>query len=204
MSARQERKGRTHSAILVAATDLLRRRGVAGMVVADVMRQAGLTVGGFYAHFPSKDALVDDTIRRIGVLHRDRLFGELDEEPARARARVVLERYLSAANRDDDDGCALPSIVGDVATTAPAQKEALADVIHGFAHELGKLGVARATALGVIALMIGTLTLSRALRGTTLSDEILQAGRAVGSRTLSHGRTRLMMRREQRRERSAR
>src|SRR4051812_42943836 len=110
MTGKQERKELSHSAILAAATRVLRRKGVAGAGVAEVMRAAGLTVGGFYAHFPSKDALVNDAIRRVGYLNRERLFRDLEEKPASARALVVLKRYLRSDNRDDDDGCPMASI----------------------------------------------------------------------------------------------
>ena len=100
MSIRQERKGHSHSAILAAATRLLRARGVAGTSVADVMREAGLTVGGFYAHFDSKDALIDNAIRRIGAVNHDRLFAELDAEAAQMEAvRSLLPRFETKIQR---------------------------------------------------------------------------------------------------------
>ena len=86
MSAKAEQKQKTRQAILGAADRLLRKRGIAGATVADVMRGAGLTVGGFYAHFASKEALIDTALHRTAAAMRERLFGKLDEKPVDDRA----------------------------------------------------------------------------------------------------------------------
>ncbi len=185
MNAKRERKARTHDAILNSAARLLRSKGIAGARVADVMGSAGLTVGGFYAHFPSKQALVDTTIRRTSELIRERLFQRIDEKPADCRAEVVLKRYLSAAHRDDNqNGCPLPAIVGEVSTSNSEHRGVLAEQLEQFALELARHVPSgkhkRTTALGMIALMYGGLSLARAVAGTPLSDEILKACRAFG------------------------
>jgi TetR/AcrR family transcriptional repressor of nem operon len=191
MNAKAEQKERSHGTILESAARLLRERGIAGARVADVMKGAGLTVGGFYAHFASKDALIDEALRRTAAAMRDRLFARLDEKPAADRAEVVLKRYLSAAHRDEfARGCPLPAVVGEVGTTAPEHGAVLAEQIDAMASELevhlASTGAALSTrhlALGLVAMMVGGLSLSRALRGTALSDEILKACRALGART---------------------
>lgn len=187
MNAKLEQKQRTHASILASACRLLRERGIGGARVADVMGGAGLTVGGFYAHFDSKESLVDEAIRQTSAFMRAKLFERIDEKPAAARAEVVLKRYLSPAHRDDPaTGCPLPAIVGEVATSTPEHRTVLAEELVAFADELAKhLGAAhegskRATALALIALMYGGISLARAVRGTDLSDEILRACRAFG------------------------
>ncbi|MBX3208687.1 MAG: TetR/AcrR family transcriptional regulator [Labilithrix sp.] len=187
MSAKVEQKERTRASILASACDLLRAKGIGGARVADVMSGAGLTVGGFYAHFASKEALVDEAIRRTAAFMRGRLFDRLEEKPAAARAEVVLKRYLSAAHRDDAaNGCPMPAVVGEVSTSTPEHRDVLAEQIGELADELAKHVVRsdaaprRATALGMIALMYGGLSLARAVKGTELSDEILRACRAFG------------------------
>src|SRR5271154_7483211 len=110
VTAKEEQKERSHETILESAARLLRERGISGARVADVMKGAGLTVGGFYAHFGSKEELVDDALRRTGTELRERLFSRLDEKPEADRAEVVLQRYLSAAHRDAPTmGCPLPA-----------------------------------------------------------------------------------------------
>src|ERR1700722_228420 len=100
MNAKTEQKERTHEAILTSADRLLREKGISGASVSDVMKGAGLTVGGFYAHFGSKDDLIDEALRRTGARIREILFARLEEKPENDRAEVVLKRYLSAAHRD--------------------------------------------------------------------------------------------------------
>ena len=186
-TGKAEQKQRTHTSILASAARLLRERGISGASVADVMKGAGLTVGGFYAHFASKEAMIDAALRRTALAMRDRLFTRLDDKPAADRAEIILKRYLSAAHRDDvHDGCSLPSVVGEVSTTAGEHRGALRDQLDAFASELeGHLHQPptvsrRQLALGLIALMYGGLALARAVRGTDLSDELLRACRALG------------------------
>jgi TetR/AcrR family transcriptional repressor of nem operon len=188
VTARAEQKGRTRERILESAARLLRERGIAGAGVAEVMKGASLTVGGFYAHFASKEALVDEALGRTAVALRERLFARIEEKPAAARAEVLLKRYLSPAHRDDiERGCPLPAVVGEVGTTASAHGEALAEQIDAMASRIEALLPTpcalprRHVALGLIALMVGGLSLSRALRGTPLSDEVLKASRALGT-----------------------
>lgn len=187
MNGKAAQKERTHESILESAAHLLRARGISGARVADVMKGAGLTVGGFYAHFTSKEALVDDTLRRTAREMRERLFARLDEKPQEDRAEVVLKRYLSPAHRDEVDcGCPLPAVVGEVGTTAPEHRDAVGEQVETFAAELqaylpalGELPK-RHVALGLLALMSGGLSLARALRGTPLSDEVIRACRSFG------------------------
>jgi TetR/AcrR family transcriptional repressor of nem operon len=191
MSAKAEQKERTHESILASAARLLRERGIGGARVADVMKGAGLTVGGFYAHFASKEALVDDVLRRTAKELRDRLFSRLDDKPEAERLEIILKRYLSTVHRDDTtEGCPLPAVVGEVGTTAPEHRDAIAEQFENFAEELeaqlprvegASSGVSRRqTAVALVALMYGGLSIARALRGTELSDDVLRACRAFG------------------------
>jgi TetR/AcrR family transcriptional repressor of nem operon len=187
VSAKTEQKERTHDAILASAARLLRSKGIVGARVADVMSGAGLTVGGFYGHFGSKEALVDDVLRLTAARLRERLFAGLELKDEADRAEVVLKRYLSAAHRDDlEHGCPFPAVVGEVATTAPEHGAVLAEQVDTFAKELERQlpGADRLTsrhlAIGLLALMVGGLGLARAVRGTPLSDEVIKACRAFG------------------------
>jgi TetR/AcrR family transcriptional repressor of nem operon len=186
-TSKSSQKERTHSAILASACKLLREKGIGGARVADVMSGAGLTVGGFYAHFTSKEALVDEAIRRTAAFMRGRLFDRIEDKPLPDRAEVVLKRYLSALHRDDPaNGCPMPAIVGEVSTSTPEHSAVVAEQISTLADELtkhlvkGDSSSKRSTALGMIALMYGGISLARAAKGTDLSDEILRACRAFG------------------------
>ena len=195
MNAKVERKERSHESILQSAARLVREKGISGARVADVMKGAALTVGGFYAHFASKDELIDEALRRTASTLRERLFARLDEKPERDRAEVVLKRYLSADHRDAATlGCPLSAVVGEVGTTAPQHgaivAEQLEALVQGLAGHLPVGGIAprRSLAIGLVALMYGGLSLSRAVRGTDLSDEVLRACRAFGAAAVRGGK----------------
>ncbi|MDB4969767.1 MAG: tetR [Myxococcales bacterium] len=188
MTSKREQKELTHQTILESAARLVRERGIAGARVADVMGRARLTVGGFYAHFGSKAELIDEALRRTGAKLRDTLFARLDEKPAADRALVILKRYLSPAHRDlQTEGCPLPAVVGEIATTAPEHGAVLRGEVEALAAGIGTHLPAgtplqrRQLALALVALMYGGLGLARALRGTQLSDEVLKACRALGA-----------------------
>jgi TetR/AcrR family transcriptional repressor of nem operon len=188
VNSKAEQKERSHETILASAARLLREKGIAGARVAEVMKGAGLTVGGFYAHFASKEMLIDEALRRTAAEMRDRLFVRLDEKPPAARAEVVLKRYLSAAHRDEFlRGCPFPAVVGEVGTSAPEYRDVLVEQIESVSSGLEAYlptghGISRRyLALGLVALMYGGLSLSRALRGTGLSDDVLKACRALGA-----------------------
>jgi TetR/AcrR family transcriptional regulator, transcriptional repressor for nem operon len=188
MTTKAEQKELTHETILQSAARLLRERGIGGARVADVMQGAGLTVGGFYAHFASKTELIDEALRRTGAELRQRLFVRLDEKPAADRAEVILKRYLSPAHRDLlTEGCPMPAVVGEVGTTAPEHTGVLGEQLEAMAGGLeAELPASRPIsrrqlALGLVALMYGGLSIARALRGTALSDEMLKACRALGA-----------------------
>jgi TetR/AcrR family transcriptional regulator, transcriptional repressor for nem operon len=191
MNMKKERRERSHETILQSASRLLRERGISGARVAEVMAGAGLTVGGFYAHFDSKEALIDEALRRTGTEMRGKLFAELGE---RTGIDTILRRYLSRTHRDAvDRGCPLPTVVAEIGANANEHQGALAEqigaLVRGIEDHLpeDRPDVSpRQLALGLAALMIGGLSLARALRGTPMSDEILRACRALGRRA-AHG-----------------
>jgi TetR/AcrR family transcriptional repressor of nem operon len=194
MSAKSEQKQQTHQAILDSAARIVRERGIAGASVADVMAGARLTVGGFYAHFGSKAAMVDEAMKGMFAKMRASLFGGLDAKPAADRGIVLIKRYLSPAHRDlKTEGCPMPAIVGEVATRSPEHRDALRGEVETILENIertlapGPLSK-RHVAIAALALMYGGLGLSRAMRGTELSDEVLKACRAVGSWVVTAGR----------------
>jgi TetR/AcrR family transcriptional repressor of nem operon len=195
MNLKAERKEKSHQAILESAARLVREKGISGARVADVMQGADLTVGGFYAHFSSKDELVDEAMRRTGAALRDNLFARIEEKPESARAEVILKRYLSAAHRDALTlGCPFPAVVGEIGTSAPQHGVVLGEQIQALALRLAKHLPAggRLMAIGLVALMYGGLSLARALKGSDLSDEVLRACRALGAaaiRSVKGGRS---------------
>jgi TetR/AcrR family transcriptional repressor of nem operon len=190
MGIREDQKERTRQDILDSAMRLLRERGISGASVSEVMKGAGLTVGGFYAHFDSKEALVGVSLRQALRARWSQLLTVVQSSGTEG-LEVLLRRYLSRRHRDNPaDGCPLPATVGEAAHAyaSPQARDALAEELGAWAEGLSALpegkGLRRQQALGVIALLYGGLSMARALKGTSLSDEILEACRALGRAAL--------------------
>ncbi|QSQ24676.1 TetR/AcrR family transcriptional regulator [Pyxidicoccus parkwayensis] len=181
-----EHKQATRERILTAAENLFRRQGFEGASVERVMRAAGLTVGGFYAHFTSKDSLLAESVRAFFQHNGERWLGGLEELRGSEWLSHFVRRYLNRNIRDNmETGCVLPSIVSDLARGTPEGREAFAEGIDGLAREVaarvpGLDGVtARKRALATVTFLVGSMTLARATKGLPLSDEILEAAREV-------------------------
>lgn len=173
--------------IEAASARLFKERGLNGVSVTDIMASAGLTHGGFYGHFESKDELA--------AVACERAFGEsalrwraLVKEDAGEQAFVdaLAKHYLSAKQRDEPGGgCPAVGLATDVAredTTKPVRGV----YVQGLKSMLGRLASfagprpskrARQRAIARLSMLVGAATLARAVRGDPLSDEILTAVR---------------------------
>src|SRR5258708_8713002 len=166
-------KTHTHARILKVAAKRFRELGLDGIGVADVMKQAGVTVGAFYKHFKSRDELVVEALGKA--------FEDLDawEEHAETLPQV-LENYLTEAHRDDPGtGCAMGALLGDMSHASKSAKTVYtARVKRTLAFTAGLLpseGRAdkRGRALLILSGLLGAINLSRAVSDPTLSREIL-------------------------------
>lgn len=190
MNQKMEQKQKSHQAILESAATLLRQRGIKACSVGDVMKGAGLTVGGFYGHFDSKEQLFTATLKHAaGQMWNQLLSGARGDTP-RERVLSVLGRYLSRKHRDTPEvGCFLPNVAAEVAREGEPYRSTLASELSRFIDSLSELlgggAGSRETALGLIALMYGALSLSRALAGTPLSDEFLAAAKRLGAQAVT-------------------
>lgn len=185
---------RTHTQILEAAARLLRARGLRLPSVADVMAGAKLTVGGFYGHWPSKEALFEEALRDVMRGNWTKLFESVRGETARERVTWVVRRYLSRQHRDaPEQGCPLPTTLGDISQLGEPYRGALAEelgpIVDGLGKLTGELG-GRQLALGLFALMVGGLAVARATEGTPLSDAVLTASRALAQAALEQAEQR--------------
>jgi TetR/AcrR family transcriptional repressor of nem operon len=174
--------------IVEAATRLFRERGVHGISVVDVMGAAGLTHGGFYGHFESKEALAQEASGRAfeqsAERWRERIAAHVDDKDAARRA--LIEPYLSQASRDNPgDSCPVAAFAGDMCHEAADSglrqtfMEGLNRLLKSYGSLLdsGDADADRQQALVEYSLMVGALTLARASRGEAVSDEILDAAR---------------------------
>ncbi|MEB2516336.1 TetR/AcrR family transcriptional regulator [Pseudomonas sp. YuFO20] len=170
--------------IVEAATRLFRERGLHGISVVDVMAAAGLTHGGFYGHFESREALAREASERafkeVGAKWRERITGE---DKAQAR-RALIEPYLSVESRDNPgESCPVVAFAGDMChePTDSGLREPFMAGLNRLLEAFGNLmdsddaAQNRQQALVQYSLMVGALTLARATRGDALSEEILEA-----------------------------
>lgn len=177
-------KARTRQKVLTEAAKTMRAEGLQGMGVASVMAKAGLTHGAFYAHFASKDALVDETVKEMALAARGKFqAATADLAPAQA-LRAYVEFYLSASHRDNiQTSCPLPWIAADVSRLgAPSQNQygaSVAGLTALIATLLRTLDHADpdAAASSVVAELVGALALSRGVGDEAQSDLVLARSR---------------------------
>jgi TetR/AcrR family transcriptional repressor of nem operon len=165
------------AALVQAASALIRERGTAGLTLDGVAARAGLTHGGFYKQFASKDALI---VEAIGEAARERREAVAEVSAGEGGRAALLDWYLSAEHRDEPaSGCVVAGLAGEASVDPHGAlgdgfRVALDDLLAARADSTGD----RATALADVALMVGALELARATAGTPLSDELLAAARA--------------------------
>ena len=111
----ESHKDETHKALIAVAAAQLRAQGPDRLSVAGVMKAAGLTHGGFYAHFKSKDALVDETLAEIFAKAKRRMGRLLDGLPPKHALATYVDFYLGTAHRDDaSNGCPITALNSDM------------------------------------------------------------------------------------------
>ncbi|WP_216903376.1 TetR/AcrR family transcriptional regulator [Nocardia alni] len=165
--------------VVTAAAAMVRRDGVDGMTVPQVMAAAGLTHGGFYRHFTSKDDLVAQACAAACAekeMEREQILAAApDEHSAR---RTFIARYLSPIHRDTpSQGCGLAALAADVARAEPDApvREVYLDGLRAMIDDLSRLDGREP--LVETALLAGALMLARAAAGDPLSDRILTAAK---------------------------
>ncbi len=172
MSAAEKEK--SHKRILHAAARLFRERGVEATSVTDVMQAAGLTHGGFYKHFPSKQALVTEAFRQAS----DESLSEAEgasTAAARATARArYITRYLSSGHaKDVGHGCPLAALGAEIARDGgPVRNEAIKTL-----ERMAAVLAPDDKGLAIMALLLGSVTLARLAETSDLGARILDAGR---------------------------
>ena len=180
----REHKLETHARIVKKASVRLREKGAHGIGVADLMKEAGLTHGGFYAHFDSRDALVIEAFAYAMDRSTERWRKLAEATPPEKRLAAIVDSYLTTVHRDDPGhGCAVPTLGAEIARESPKTRKAfaskLAQMIEMLADQIPEVPrkTARKQAMAAVATRMGTLVLSRIAGSGEFSDEILGAGR---------------------------
>ncbi len=178
-------KEETHKALLKVAATHLREKGPDRLSVASVMKSAGLTHGGFYAHFKSKDALLNETLAEIFGKSKRRVQRLLEGLPPKHALATYIDFYVAASHRDNPaNGCALTALSSDMPRQSKkfrAAYEAGVKSLAGFlAERMQAAGIAEAEQLApsILAAMAGAVSMSRTISDPELSDELLASTRA--------------------------
>lgn len=178
----ESHKEETRGRIVSAAAAALRASGVDGIGIADLMRAAGLTHGGFYAHFSSKEELAGEAASTALGQTLAHLRAAAEKAPRGGGRKAIAAAYLNPRHRDrPEKGCAVAALGADIARLAPEARGALEQRLEEMfvlleAH-CGGRGGGRRKAIVMFSTMVGALLLSRTVRSRALSDEILETAR---------------------------
>lgn len=177
----REHKQATRRRIIEAAAEAYRQYGLNGISTAEIMKRVGLTHGGFYAHFPSKDALVAEALAtaRAGALSE---FGKAGASAApHERLLAIAESYLSSHHREHpESGCPIAALGGELAREGGAVREKFSV---GVVAQLGTLARCVASddeklrmrlSAGAFAAMVGGIILARTLENSNEADRLLE------------------------------
>ena len=184
MKVSREQAAQNRERIVEAAARLFRERGFEGIGVAYLMKEAGLTHGGFYGHFSSKDDLIAEASARA-LTRSLALLRNLPERASGDPLSAIAGVYLASKHRDDPGtGCLLAALGSDVSRQGPAVRRAVTDHVRAAVELLTKLvpGKAKAArrqkAISTYATLVGAMVIARAVDNRELSQEILEAARA--------------------------
>ena len=181
MRVSREQAALNRERIIQVASKLFRERGFDGVGVADLMKSAGLTHGGFYGNFASKDDLIAQACSRALDESLDTLKQAVDHGGEDVLS-TIAKAYLSTAHRDHPgEGCALAALGAEVARNSSPVRAAFTESVRSAAELLAQVISAKADvavrdrALAIYSSLVGALVLSRAVDDAELSLEILQA-----------------------------
>ena len=174
------RKEITHARIVETAARAIRRSGYDGTGVADIMKEAGLTHGGFYAHFASRDAMLAEAADRAGeetIAIAKKVFAEVPGDQA---LQALMQVYLSNEHvANIEVGCSLAALGSEMPRQAPEVRKAstcrVKEMITLIKSRLSDQSNAYEKALVMVSTMVGTLLLARAVEDPELSEAFRHA-----------------------------
>jgi TetR/AcrR family transcriptional regulator, transcriptional repressor for nem operon len=176
------RKDATHERIVEAAARAIRRSGYSGAGVADIMKEAGLTHGGFYAHFASRDAMLAEAADRAGAEGVAAVARVAAAAPPQQALQAMMRAYLSKAHVEAvETGCGVAALCSETPRQTPDVRRAatrrikeMIDLVAREAPDWGQPG-AHERALVTVATMVGALVLARAVDDARLSEALREA-----------------------------
>jgi TetR/AcrR family transcriptional regulator, transcriptional repressor for nem operon len=206
MRRSKQAKQQTHTRIVEAAARRFRAAGIDGVGISDLMGEAGLTHGGFYAHFATKDALVAEVCAEGLTKTRVRLIRAVRKVPPAQQLAKLIALYLSTNHRDHPEaGCMMPTLSGEVARSAPVVRATYTQAYKDYRDELATLlpntpempnrtdahrprDLSQSdAAMVLLAGLAGTMLLARAVDDPELSERMLRVNRDFYQRVFSDG-----------------
>lgn len=182
MGHSQEHKIKTHQRIVRTAAKRFREKGLGGVAIADLMKELGLTVGGFYKHFDSRDDLVAESFRAAaGPWQKQLLAAESGGPPVTYQG--LVDSYLTETHRDHPgNGCPISALACDIARGGKQIRSLLTKQIESEIELLANSlpqndGAARSKAILAVSALLGAVELARAVSDATLSREVLESTR---------------------------
>jgi TetR/AcrR family transcriptional repressor of nem operon len=185
--ARVRDKVASHERIIREAAARIKRDGPDRLSVGELMHSAGLTHGGFYRHFASREALLEEAVS--AALPADEPLCEESDADLSDPLRATIEAYVSTQHRDAPAaGCGVAALAGDMARGSTANRAAFAAQVEAKAARIagqieagdpsvGDRGDARREALLLLSAMVGAVVMSRGAAGSPVSEEVLDAVR---------------------------
>ncbi|CAH2799728.1 MAG: Transcriptional regulator, AcrR family [uncultured Paraburkholderia sp.] len=189
MGYSQAQKAESRQRVLDVAARQIREHGLESLGVADCMRQAGLTHGAFYGHFSSREALIVAALEhavaqskaRIATLRGGAANGE-GKEAAQAPLRAIAEAFLSERHLNNPgEGCALCALAGEARYATPEVRDRLTHYVESLTSQIAQTLASKnaSVALGIVATIIGTVTIARAVDSDALAKSMLDASLAL-------------------------
>lgn len=184
-STKAAAKEASHERIVAVAARAIRQTGYDGTGVADIMKQAGLTHGGFYAHFASRDAMLAEAIDRASAESVAKTAAVVAEAPPAQALAAMLRAYLSKAHIDHPEaGCPVAALASEMPRQAPEVRRVatrrikeMVDLVARESPDWGQPG-AHERALFTVATMVGAVMLARAVDEPGLADSFCQSALA--------------------------
>ena len=173
-------KAKTHKHIVSIASKKFREEGLAGVGIAELMQEAGLTVGGFYKHFDSRDDLVAEAVSSAFGGWKRRVDSAKSGGPSVSLAKLI-DDYLNPAHRDNPGaGCAFSALAPEIARSGKRIRSLTSEQVRNDIQLIAKLlpdkdeRTARAQAILTFSALVGAMSLARAVSDEALSREILK------------------------------
>jgi len=184
MGYSQAQKAESRQRVLENASRQIRENGIEALGVADCMRSAGLTHGAFYGHFASRDALIVEALEyaltrsRARIAARDSDAGKRSETPLQSIAEAFLdERHVN----DPGTGCALCALAGEARHANADVRALLTRYLNELTARVAKAALrgGEKSALGIVATIVGAITLARAVDDDELAKSVLSSSLAL-------------------------